>query len=563
MATATLTSLLTDIATFDATSPTTHGTGNANAAANEAELQIEGTGCAAVGQSGAVGAVSPATSDFVTAYATVTSFTGASKHLHVWLRVLYPVHNAADGGVSLYLFDSTNEGLWFVTGADEGYNGAWYHHVENIDGTSGRNADLLYGATEPAMTGITRIGIGGNITATKGESFLQNHYFDIARVTNTGDGFRVTGGTGTGASSVKFQDIHDADTVAYSIFLNKSGAFVCEGEIQFGNAASTCYVSDSLQTVLFADHPVSSTYYQIIGNDGTTGVTNIDFSDIVWKGVSRAIPFKFDMSALSTGDTGSFVNQTFIFGDLLKFGGQSTVTNCTFVECATVFPNGITFTTCSFTNSDAITLTTASDLISGGSTNLHNTAINVAFVTTNDLTKITNHNFDNTGGTGHAIELTATGTYTFSGNQFTGYGADASSSAAIYNNSGGAVTINISGGGSTPTIRNGTSATTTVNNTVTVRVTAIKASDASTIQNARVYLTADTGGPLAQGTIILNGLTNASGVIEDTGFNFTSNQPVTGRVRKSTTTPLFKTSNLSGTIISSGLLLQASMIGDE
>lgn len=79
------------------------------------------------------------------------------------------------------------------------------------------------------------------------------------------------------------------------------------------------------------------------------------------------------------------------------------------------------------------------------------------------------------GGTGHAIEITAAGTYTFSGNTFTGYGAAGSTDAAIYNNSGGAVVLNISGGGNTPTIRNGALATTTVNNTVTLTLTGLQA----------------------------------------------------------------------------------------
>lgn len=77
-------------------------------------------------------------------------------------------------------------------------------------------------------------------------------------------------------------------------------------------------------------------------------------------------------------------------------------------------------------------------------------------------------------GTGHAIEITAAGTYTFDGNIFTGYGSAGTTDAAIYNNSGGAVTLNITGGGSTPTIRNGAGASTTVNSNVAVTLTGLK-----------------------------------------------------------------------------------------
>jgi hypothetical protein len=58
------------------------------------------------------------------------------------------------------------------------------------------------------------------------------------------------------------------------------------------------------------------------------------------------------------------------------------------------------------------------------------------------------------------------------GNTFSGYGAGGSTDAAIYNNSGGAVTLNISGGGGTPTVRNGAGASTTVNNTVSIEIVA-------------------------------------------------------------------------------------------
>lgn len=78
------------------------------------------------------------------------------------------------------------------------------------------------------------------------------------------------------------------------------------------------------------------------------------------------------------------------------------------------------------------------------------------------------------GGTGHALEITTPGTYTFAGNTFAGYGAAGSTDAAVYNNSGGAVTLNISGGGNTPTVRNGAGASTTVNNSVTLTLTGLQ-----------------------------------------------------------------------------------------
>jgi hypothetical protein len=65
-------------------------------------------------------------------------------------------------------------------------------------------------------------------------------------------------------------------------------------------------------------------------------------------------------------------------------------------------------------------------------------------------------------GTGHAIEISATGTFDFFGNTFSGYGANSTTDAAIYNNSGGAVTLTLQSGDPTPTVRNGAGASTTI-----------------------------------------------------------------------------------------------------
>lgn len=119
-------------------------------------------------------------------------------------------------------------------------------------------------------------------------------------------------------------------------------------------------------------------------------------------------------------------------------------------------------------------------------------------------TKITSNNpglIDNcdftSAGTGHAIEITATGTFTMSGDTYSGYGADGSTDAAIYNNSGGAVTINVDGGGDIPTVRNGAGASTTVESPVSTTITVIDAVTGSAISGARVLVTAsDNTGPM-------------------------------------------------------------------
>lgn len=82
------------------------------------------------------------------------------------------------------------------------------------------------------------------------------------------------------------------------------------------------------------------------------------------------------------------------------------------------------------------------------------------------------------GATGRA-DITATG----SGTQYI-----YSAGAAIYNNTGAAVTINITNGGSVPSIRNSDGSSTTVNNSITLKVTVLDKSDNGPIELAQVAL---------------------------------------------------------------------------
>lgn len=165
-------------------------------------------------------------------------------------------------------------------------------------------------------------------------------------------------------------------------------------------------------------------------------------------------------------------------------------------------------------------------------------------------------------GAGHAIEISTAGTYTFTNLEFTGYGANTTDDAAIdVTASSGTVTINITGGG-TPTYKTA-GATVVIVNAVLVKITVLDAADSSVVVGARVLLEAAAGGDLTAGDDIIVGITNASGIIENTGFAFTNNQPVTGKVRKGTTTPLYKQSPISGTISSSGFATTIFLVSDE
>jgi hypothetical protein len=88
--------------------------------------------------------------------------------------------------------------------------------------------------------------------------------------------------------------------------------------------------------------------------------------------------------------------------------------------------------------------------------------------------------------------------------------------------------------------------------------------------NSYTYTTTDSGSTNYTGTIkatgvLIDGLTDASGNISrDRTFLDASGQAITGRVRKSTSSPRFKTADLSGTVNKdNGITLNIQLILDE
>ena len=235
----------------------------------------------------------------------------------------------------------------------------------------------------------------------------------------------------------------------------------------------------------------------------------------------------YDLSGTTIGNAG-----TVTLRDI-----SQDLDSMTFSECDTIALND-----CALTNS-TITKSTA------------DVALDIDDVT--ECADLANLSFvdNNQSATAHSIELKATGTYTFDNFTFSGGGADASNTADVYNNSGGAVTINITNGGNTPTYKNGAGASTTISNAVTVTVTALDEAG-SPIENARVLLE-ETGG-----TDILTGLTNASGVAT-TSYEGTYPQTVQGWVRKGSASTYYKQAVLAGSVTSSGYDVTVTMVADE
>ena len=191
----TLTSQLVD-ESLDPGAPNDFGTSNSTS--SETVIHLQGANCAATGHSGTVGTASPVTAD---SQAANSNFRGCyvpvtvardHNHLHFWVRDLYPIRNKSIGGISVYIANgTTGEALYYMTGIDDGYGGGWYHGVVNLSTTDRTAADL---GTLPTGN-LDRVGYAGNISASKGESFLQNCYLDAVRHGADGVGISFYGGT--------------------------------------------------------------------------------------------------------------------------------------------------------------------------------------------------------------------------------------------------------------------------------------------------------------------------------------------------------------------------------
>lgn len=101
-----------------------------------------------------------------------------------------------------------------------------------------------------------------------------------------------------------------------------------------------------------------------------------------------------------------------------------------------------------------------------------------------------------------------------------------------------------------------------IGETVTLTVTAKDSETLAAIENARVYIKADSGGDLPVDTLIATGVTNVSGVFSTT-VAYTSDQPIIGWARKATGSPLYKQSQIVGTITSTGFETTSALVPDE
>jgi len=516
----------------------------------------------------------------------------------------------------------------------------------NSTTTSWDGWDALDAANYPATAGWVRVWVAINeVTPDNGSGTpsysalrqygINGHVGDVAgtALNMICDAIDYLDGGGaalelTGTSSV-FDDFVSADegtsSNKYGVWESRSGIAYCKVRSQIGTASS-CVFDDSGFVVVFPkqEGPAGLDLVNVDSNGLTFSLahasTNVDLADGVIRSEDQATT-PGDVQVTGTSGTFDAVRVTFDGLRLIDLTSACTLTDCLFTGCGAVDAGS---------GADLAGTTVANSAVATDAAAL------VWDVNLDPNGELDNMTFVKGSGTTHALELGTTSplTVTLIGHSYSGYNASngQNDSTILVSRTSGTVTINVSGGGDTPSYKTA-GATVVVNNSVTVKVKVKDAADSSAIENARVFLEADTGGPLpaedsvtitrvsttatvahtahglvtgddviirgadqpeyngdqsitvtganaytytvsgspatpATGTItatarILNALSNASGIVQDTGFDFASDQPVKGKVRRGTSTPRYKTSPISGTITSAGFDVAVFLVGDE
>lgn len=373
------------------------------------------------------------------------NFTSPAR---VWLaKVIQTNYTAIDGlGLQLFLGNSTTAHYRYEIFSATTYPAVGGFQIIPIDPNVASYRTQTVGS--PDLTTLTFYGIKSDANAT---AKAPNLGMDAVDYITSGTGLTITGASSSFTDFVTFDE--GTSTNRYGIVTTREGIIYITGVLTIGTPISSVSFSDTNRTIVFPGGRFNTGFCGIdldLSNASTTvALTAIT---MIGRGTSGAADTRPDFG--TTGTSGSATIDASIFTNFrsITFTSVVSVTDSTFNSCASLTQSSSSISGCVF---DAPAVASAS-----------------SFLTCNNPTEITNNSFVSSG-TGHAIVLTsatAGNTYTFEGNTFTGYGATGSNDAAIFNDSGGAVTLNITGGVASPTYRNGTGASTTINNNVSITV---------------------------------------------------------------------------------------------
>ena len=433
---------------------------------------------------------------------TITAIDYSDTLVYVWVQTGANLETTAAGGIALVMGDAAELTGYHLAGSDVA---AFRHNsgpvtwqclvIDTSQMPTANFTDLQGAEVDLDFTNITRIG-SMFTTLSKALGNLENCFTDIIRVGL--DGLIVRAGT-SGDPGI-FSEIEAADNVvtsqgAYGI-IHELGTdlFGLQGPLTFGDVEggtpgnTASYFADTNVTVTFEDRGFGTDKYfiDVVGNSTLettfqlgTKVGSTGGSDGCTIFAAAGVGATWDSSQTD-------LEFCLLYGS--KFSGFEG--GMIFSSDATNAPNH-EIMACTFSGNGQIDI---------GLTEFKNNAIAAAVVGAefasvliSDTTNISDLSFTS-DGTGHGILITTPGNYTFTNFSYTNFGADDTTDASLYNNSGGAVTISVTGVES-PTVRNGAGASTSVINTKTLDFH-VENTDGDDVEFAQVYIQKTT--PTAQ-----------------------------------------------------------------
>lgn len=352
-----------------------------------------------------------------------TQTLGASDHIFTWVFMATPGLAATlqNAGVAVAIGNSVSALVKYHVEGNDTFGAAgrvarcYPVRPVNSANASAPNYRSLLGS--PNGT-VSFVGATANTTATVRGS---NIGVDAIR---KGTGIYITAGdSGTPATFAGAATTNDSISNRWGVLSNIAGSsYELQGRFVVGQSTAgtptLAYFVDSNKNILLTDTPHSQTDFTQIIVDHASTVFNLTNITIEAGGTTNPGKLVFNNASTTAAiDTCGFVKM----GETVLRSGV-TVTGSAWRQCGQITLNGATISNSSIRNSTASTA-----LLAGSSVS---TLSNVAF---------------QSAGTGHAIEITATGTYTLNGITFTGYAASNGSTgneAVFVNVASGSVTIN-------------------------------------------------------------------------------------------------------------------------
>jgi hypothetical protein len=408
--------------------------------------------------------------------------SASGTHVGMWLWVTqYSIIQAFRCLLATGTTPSSNYDYWALTPSKWPALGGWVRAW--VDVTTGTTGAGTYTSSTTRCYGIQV-----SFTGTPGGT-SPNLILDSADYV-TGPALTLTG---TGGVWQDFATADENTSNQYGVFRSVGGVRNQWARVQLGTSGSSLVFNDSGFTIVFVEQEHVAADWMGISVDLQNASTNIDWASGVIKSAVTGI--RGDLVVTGTSGTFDASGMLFQFLRLVTLTSATTILDSSFVGCGQITAAGADLSGISVSAYEGTADTSAL----------------IWNVATDPVAKLDGGKFTKGTAATHAIEFGTTSPTTMElvNMTFTGYGADASTSAALhFKRTSGTVTVTLTGT-STPTYKSDGATIVFVTAARTVKAV-VTSTTGTKIQNANVFLYATSGGNLpadASVTIVNSGTT--------------------------------------------------------